>query len=145
MDEGQCVRITVTGESAEGERVSLTTRGMLHDLSAGWMLRYEEVDSDDTVSLTLVQCEEDRVTITRTGTLLSTIVFDQEETFLGEYVTPAGGFQLRVFTSEVRVQRRGLIGHIRLVYQISLSTAFTPDQEMATRHLDIRFAPCRKA
>lgn len=145
MDEGQCVRITVTGESAEGEQVTLTTRGMLHELPEGWMLRYEEVEPGDMASLTLVQCEEERVTITRTGTLLSTIVFDQEETFIGEYITPAGGFQLRVFTSEVRVQRRGLIGHITLAYQISLSTVFTPDQEMATRRLDIRFAPCRKA
>lgn len=144
MDDGQCVLITVSGADTQGESVSLSTRGRLHEMEEGWMLRYEETSPNDMEVIdTLVLCQEERVTVTRAGTLLSTLVFDEHETFVGEYRTPVGSFQLRVLASEVSIQRRGLMGHIKLVYSVSLGTPHSALEDSAMRYLDIRFSPCR--
>lgn len=143
IENGHSVLVTVTGADENGE-TSLSTRGLLVDVPGGWMLQYEETNPEDMSSTqTVVQCEGDRVTVTRTGTLLSTIVFDAHETFIGDYPTPVGSFQMRVFASEVDIKRREQIGRIHLVYEISLSTMFSPTEESSTRVLDIRFTPCR--
>lgn len=143
MDSEQRVWVTVSGVDEAGE-VSLSTRGTLVDVPGGWLLRYEETNPESmSTTETLVQCEGPRITVTRTGTILSTIVFDPQETFIGDYATPMGNFQIRVFASEVIIKRRGLIAHVHLAYQISLTSALSPLEDMATRTLDIRFTPCR--
>lgn len=144
MTPEQSVWVTVSGIDEAGE-VSLSTRGTLSDLPGGWLLRYEETNPESMdATETLVHCEGNRVTVTRTGTVLSTLVFDENETFVGDYPTPVGSFQIRVYASEVSIKRRGLIGHVHLLYQISLSSILSPQEEMATRTLDIRFTPCKR-
>lgn len=145
MDEATNVLVTVKGADMDGEEVMLSTQGELIDLEDGWLLRYDETNPDNlSVTHTYVRCEGSRVTVSRTGTMLTTIIFDRHETFVGDYPTPVGNFQLRVYASEVEAKRRGLIGHIHLVYQVGLSTAFSAADEMTTRYLDIRFTPCRR-
>lgn len=145
MVESHAIRLTVSGADADGEEISLTTTGTLTETGSGWSLEYEETNPNDmTVSETAVHCEGDRVTVSRTGTLLSTMVFDEHETFIGDYTTPLGNFQIRVLATELSVKRRGLVGHIHLVYQITLSTAFSSSDESTSRRLDIRFVPCRR-
>lgn len=144
MQNEQPVRITVSGIEDGQDSVSLTTQGVLSTLDDGWVLAYQETNPIDLSTIdTLVACTGTRVTVTRTGTLLSTIVFDEHETFVGEYITDYGSFQLRVYTSEAAVRRRGGIGHIHLVYQMSLTNSQSPSETMSTRHLDIRFTPCK--
>lgn len=141
-NDGRSVRITVTGRDADGEPVSLCTRGTLQDIPGGFALRYEETSLHDMETTdTLVECVEGRVTVSRSGTMLSTIVFDAQETFVGDYPTPHGNFQLRVLPSEVAVARRGDLGRIRLVYQINLSAQHAITEETFTRSLEIRFTP----
>lgn len=146
MDEANCVLITVTGSDEDGEAISLRTRGSLTiEDDDRWTLLYDETNpADMTTSQNLVHCEGERVTVVRTGTLLTTIVYDLHDTFVGDYITPYGSFQLRVYATEVLVRRDGHSGHIRLVYQISLSNDTTPTEDTALRSLDIQFVPCKR-
>lgn len=147
MDEKNIVMITVSGTDEEGETISLRTRGTLLDSedSDMWSLWYEETDpSDMTGTQTLLQCEGKRVTVSRAGSALSTIVFEAGEVFESDYTTPMGGFRVRVYASEVTIGRRGQSGRLRIVYQISLTTNLSPSEESALRKLDIRFVPCRR-
>lgn len=138
------MRLTVTGQDAEGDAISLMLRGVLYDMPQGWMLRYEETNPDDMTSAqSVVQVEGEQVTVTRSGAMLSTIVFNREETFVGEYATPMGSLRIRVLTLEMSIKRRGLIGHIRIAYELTLSSSITVAEELDQRTLDIRFTPCR--
>lgn len=145
VQEAQCVRVTTTGSDAGGETISLSTRGWLEDTRTGWLLRYGEEDpSDQSAMETLVLCEADRVTVTRIGAMPNTMVFCKGETFLGEYATPLGSLQMRIVATEVRIRRRGGVGHVRLSYQVSLRGALSSGEEADMRHLDISFVPCRR-
>lgn len=142
-DKEQCVRVNVTGSGAQGD-ISLSTRGTLQSFDDGWMLRYEETDPDARFSSeTILQCQGDRVIMTRSGSILSTIIFVEREAFTGDYQTPYGSFQIRVYPSTVRVRRRGNIGDVHLEYQMSLYSARTPLEESDTRFLTVRFSPCK--
>lgn len=144
MADVQRVRIVVAGTDATGEEVSLTTQGVLRDVEDGWLIAYTEMNPDDGSAVdTWVLCEGSRVTVTREETMLSTMVFDERETYVGTYQTPVGTFQIRLRASTVDVKRRGAMGRIRLAYQLSLSTPHSPDEEMTTRQLELRFSPCR--
>lgn len=144
MDNGQCVRLTVTGADAEGEEISLVTRGLLQVGDGWWVLRYEETSPDDmATTLTVVQVEGERVTVTRSSAMLSTIVFDRRDTFVGDYPTPLGSLRIRVLTSTLDIRRRGAVGRIRIVYEVTLSSSITVAEELDRRTLDIRFVPCR--
>lgn len=144
MDDGECVRVTITGVDAGNDFISLTTRGTLMDLGSQWVLQYTETNPDDLSEMkTLVQCEPERVTINRAGPFLSTLVFDMRDTFVGDYPTPFGSLQVRVYTSSLTIQRRGLFGRIQATYQVSLSSTHSPLEETMPRTLDIRFTPCR--
>lgn len=146
MHEEHSVMITVSGTDTAGETISLRTRGTLRtgEDSDRWALCYEETDiSDMTVTQTLLQCEGKHVTVSRAGATLSTIIFEAGEVFESDYATPAGGFRVRVYASEVTVERRGQNGRLRIVYQISLSSDLSPSEENELRKLDVRFVPCR--
>lgn len=144
MDNKQDVRVTVSGSDDDGEAITLTTLGTLEDLENGWLLSYQETNlMDMSTANTLVLCEGTRVTVTRTGTLLSTMVFDEKETFMGDYPTEFGSFQMRLYASEVSIRRRGSMGHIRLVYEVNLGSNLFSAESASTRHLDIRFVPCK--
>lgn len=145
MNEKQPVRLTVTGTEASGESIALTTTGMLWDGEEGWYLEYEETNPEDGQTMgTLVYCQGDRVTVSRTGALLSTLVFDMRDTFCGTYTLPIGSLKLRVLASQVEIKRRGAMGRIRLAYQMTISGPLSSDDEVTTRRLEIRFAPCRQ-
>jgi len=146
MADELAVLVTVTGRDEEGSRVTLSTRGTLMDIPDGFMLRYEETSPDDLwATQTLVECRGGGVTIIRAGSMVSTIVYMENETFVSEYGTPLGQFTLRIFTTDVKARRRGAMGHVRLAYQVNLSSDLSPSGEMEMRWLDIRFKPCGSA
>ncbi len=139
------VLISVSGSDAAGGEIVLTTVGTLAELPDGWLVSYDEIHPDDLASTsTTMECRTDGVTVLREGDVVSTIVYRKGETFVGDYQTALGAFELRVFTTEVHVKRRGNMGHIHLGYQISLSSGMSPGGEMAMRWLDVRFRPCRR-
>lgn len=143
-DGGSCVRLTVTGTDTEGDVISLVTKGTLHEGEGWWALHYEETNPDSmTTAQAIVQVEGSRVTVTRTSTMLSTIVFDEGETFVGDYPTPMGHLRIRILASSVKVRRRGGMGRIQLVYEVTLSSTLAVSEEMDRRTLDVQFVPCR--
>lgn len=139
------VLITVTGTDNMGGETTLSTLGALSELGEGWCLHYEETspDSMDTIQ-TLVAYRPNSVSIFRTGGIMSTIEYTENETFVSKYDTEMGSFILRIFSNEVRVRRRGNSGSIRLVYQVSLSSSLSSSGETAMRWLEIQFTPCGK-
>lgn len=144
MPEAFNIRVNIAGADTDGEVIALSTQGILQDVEDGWTLRYTETNPDDmTVSDTHIRCTANDVTVSRGGTVLTTLVFREGETFFGDYETPFGNLQLRMLPTEVSVSRRGLLGHIHLVYQVTLSNSFSPSEETSIRYLDIRFVPCR--
>ena len=139
------VLVTVTGTDEDNDQITLTTCGVLSDISDGFALRYEETSSDDLrPTQTLVECRKEGVSVVRADGVVSMVVYRENETFVSDYETPVGKFTLRVFTTEVSVRRREAMGHVALAYQVSLSSALSAEGETAMRWLDIRFKPCKK-
>ncbi len=144
MDELPVLVTVIGAGNAPGERITLTTRGLLGEAPHGWTLQYEETEPNEMLSTTtLIECTPGQVVVHRLGAVASTVIYRAGEMFEGDYKTPAGAFRLRIYSSEVQAKRRGAVGYIRLTYQVTLSTEMTPGGDTAMRKLDIRFRPCR--
>lgn len=137
------VKVTVEGADGDGETITLSTLGQTADTADGWCLRYEETSPESMESVqTVMYCREGGVTVVRVGSVVSTIVYREKETFVSDYETAMGKFVLRVFPTEVEAMRQPDGGGvIRLAYQINLSSEIMPSGEMAMRWLRVRFLP----
>ena len=135
--------ITMTGTNEAGDEISLCTGGTLEARDGdSFRLQFEEMGETGPI-LTFVDCEGQHVTITRAGGIGTAMSFRQGNPYESQYDTPAGMLFLRIYPTEVLVRRRGSRGHVRLVYQISIWSQFSPSQDASLRRLELRFRPCR--
>jgi len=138
------VLITVSSSSDADEEISLITRGTLASMTNGWGLCFHETGADPhTDYFTYLLCEENSVTISRIGETASTIVHRARETYVNSRETSKGTYSTCIFTHFVRIKRRGRTGQIQVSYQMNGSGAQVPYAGMLSRHLDIRFRPCK--
>ena len=114
--ETKMIPVIVTLQSyARGERgekeqpIKLMCRGKMRPTSDGCMLRYQEVQQDDTgetlaqdVILNVQNTPEPRVTMTRLGDYGTTMVFVKDRRFEGAYHTPYGDLGLALYAMQVQ-------------------------------------------
>ena len=130
------------GEHGEKEQpVKLMCRGRLRTTNDGCMLRYQEVQQDDTgetvstdVILNIQQKEGPRVTMTRTGDYGTTMVFVKDRRFEGAYHTPYGDLGLALYAMQVQCKLAEDYGSIHLEYQLDMQGSYS-----AVQCIDVSF------
>ena len=124
------------GEHGEKEQpVKLMCHGKLRPTTDGCMLRYQEVQQDDTgetvstdVILNIQPKDGPRVTMTRLGDYGTTMVFVKDRRFEGAYHTPYGDLELALFATQVNVQAGPESGSVHLEYQLDMQGSYAAVQ-----------------
>lgn len=128
--EGTPVLLTMTG-SARNERgeaeepVKLMTTGVLKPSASGYMLRYQESQTDEGDGSVMTQdiillMQPGRVTMTRLGDFGTSMVFVKDRRFEGVYHTPYGDLDMALFATQVSVSLAPDHGSVSLEYQLDL-------------------------
>ena len=120
------------GEHGEKEQpVRLMCHGRMRPTNDGCMLRYEEVQQDDTgatvstdVILNIQLKDGPRVTMTRMGDYGTTMVFVKDRRFEGVYRTPYGDMEMALFATRVDVELGEDKGSVYLEYQLDFAGGF---------------------
>lgn len=138
------VLVTVSSTDEESGQVSLTTRGLLASAPNAWGLCFHEIAGDLRADhFTYLLCEDNVVTISRIGDPVSVIVHRAGGTYVNCQRTSEGARTTRIFTHFVHIKRRGRTGQILLSYQMSGPDGPFSHSGMLSRHLEIRFQPCK--
>ena len=124
------------GEHGEKEQaIRLMCHGKMRPTTDGCMLRYQEVQQDDTgetvstdVILNIQQKDGPRVTMTRTGDYGTTMVFVKDRRFEGAYHTPYGDLSLALYAMQVQCKVAEDCGSVHLEYQLDMQGSYSAEQ-----------------
>lgn len=130
------------GEHGEKEQpIKLMCHGKLKPTADGCMLKYQEVQQDDTgatqtqdVILNIQQKDGPRVTMTRMGDYGTTMVFVKDRRFEGAYHTPYGDLALALYAMQVQCKVEEDHGHVHLEYQLDMQGSYS-----AVQCIDVSF------
>ena len=130
------------GEHGEKEQpIKLMCHGKLKPTADGCMLKYQEVQQDDTgatqtqdVILNIQQIDGPRVTMTRMGDYGTTMVFVKDRRFEGAYHTPYGDLALALYAMQVQCKVEEDHGHVHLEYQLDMQGSYS-----AVQCIDVSF------
>ena len=122
-----------TGGNEEEAPIRLRCRGQLRETAGGYMLRYQEVQTDDDSGQSVTQdvilgLQKDRVTMTRLGAFGTTMVFVKDRRFEGAYHTPFGDLALALYAMPVQCQVAEDHGHVHLEYQLDMQGSYSAVQ-----------------
>lgn len=114
-----------SGDSEPEELVRLRCQGELKETSTGYLLRYQEVQTDEETGKTVSQdvilsLQPDRVTMNRLGAFGTTMVFVKDRRFEGAYHTPYGDLGLALFATQVSCRLGPDSGSVHLEYQLDM-------------------------
>ena len=119
--------------SEEDTPMRLRCRGQLRETSGGYLLRYQEVQTDEGSGQTIAQdvilgLQPERVTMTRLGDYGTTMVFVKDRRFEGAYHTPYGDLELALYATQVSCQLGPDNGSIHLEYQLDMQGSYASVQ-----------------
>ena len=130
------------GEHGEKEQpIKLMCHGKLKLTADGCMLKYQEIQQDDTgatnaqdVVLNIQPKDGPRVTMTRLGDYGTTMVFVKDRRFEGAYHTPFGDLGLALYAMQVQCKLGEDYGSIHLEYQLDMQGSYS-----AVQCIDVSF------
>ena len=130
------------GEHGEKEQpIKLMCHGKLKLTADGCMLKYQEIQQDDTgatnaqdVILNIQPKDGSRVTMTRLGDYGTTMVFVKDRRFEGAYHTPYGDLALALYAMQVQCKVAEDHGSVHLEYQLDMQGSYS-----AVQCIDVSF------
>ena len=130
------------GEHGEKEQpIKLMCHGKLKLTADGCMLKYQEIQQDDTgatnaqdVILNIQPKDGPRVTMTRLGDYGTTMVFVKDRRFEGAYLTPYGDLALALYAMQVQCKVAEDHGSVHLEYQLDMQGSYS-----AVQCIDVSF------
>ena len=130
------------GEHGEKEQpIKLMCHGKLKLTADGCMLKYQEIQQDDTgatnaqdVILNIQPTDGPRVTMTRLGDYGTTMVFVKDRRFEGAYHTPYGDLALALYAMQVQCKVAEDHGSVHLEYQLDMQGSYS-----AVQCIDVSF------
>lgn len=106
----------------EPETVKLVTEGTLEDRGEGGIvLSYQESETSGLEStLTTVRVEPGRVTVQRTGSVNSQMIFEEDKQHVSLYHTPYGALEVGLRTRKVHISMDGRGGDVTVYYALAI-------------------------
>ncbi|MBQ3486113.1 MAG: DUF1934 domain-containing protein [Clostridia bacterium] len=144
------VTLTSSAHSEGGDQdtpIRLRCQGQLKQTASGFMLRYQEIQTDDETGKTVSQdvilgLQPDRVTMTRLGAFGTTMVFVKDRRFEGAYHTPYGDLGLALFATQVVCQAGPESGFVHLEYQLDMQGSYAAVQTIDVTYTAEGTHPC---
>ena len=120
----------------EPEVIELVTEGVLEKDETGWDLSYEESDLTGLQGVTTTfRIEQERVVLTREGTLSSQMIFVEGEPHDSLYKMDFGALMITVCATKVTFDLSEEGGTVDLEYKIEIEQS---SAGMIDYHLDVR-------
>lgn len=114
-----------TDDAEQEQPIRMRCQGQLKETASGYMLRYQEIQTDDATGQSQTQdvilsLQPGRVTMNRLGPFGTTMVFVKDRRFEGAYRTPYGDLELALFATQVSCQAGPDSGYVHLEYQLDM-------------------------
>lgn len=133
-DKGRRVLVTLLGaakneQGESDEPIRLMTTGELKPTPNGYILRYQESQTDDSDGSVMTQdivlmMQPGRVSMNRLGEYGTSMVFVKDRRFEGVYHTPYGDMDMALFATRVDVNLDAEHGSVHLEYQLDFAGGF---------------------
>lgn len=133
-EQGRRVLVTLSGAARNDlgeadEPIKLLTTGEVTTIEGGYLLRYEESQTDESDGSVMTQeilllIEPNQVTMTRLGDFGTSMVFVKDRRFEGVYRTPYGDMGMALFATRVDVDAAPDHGSIYLEYQLDFQGGY---------------------
>ncbi len=133
-EQGRRVLVTLSGAARNDlgeadEPIKLLTTGEVTAIEGGYLLRYEESQTDESDGSVMTQeilllIEPNQVTMTRLGDFGTSMVFVKDRRFEGVYRTPYGDMDMALFATRVDVDAAPDHGSIYLEYQLDFQGGY---------------------
>lgn len=133
-EQDRRVLVTLSGTSRNElgqaeEPIKLLTTGRLTAIEGGYLLRYEESQTDESDGSVMTQeilllIEPSQVTMTRLGDFGTSMVFVKDRRFEGVYHTPYGDMDMALFATRVDVDAAPDHGTVYLEYQLDFQGGY---------------------
>lgn len=150
-EKGRSVLVTLYGASKNDigemeEPIRLMTKGELVRTPGGYVLRYEESQTDEGDGSVMTQeillmMEPGRVSMTRLGPFGTSMVFVKGQRFEGVYHTPYGDMDMAIFATQVKVELGEDKGSVMLEYQLDMQGGFVSMHTLQLEYVASR-KPC---
>ena len=122
------VLVTLSGTSdasGQDDTIRVMTKGQLRQTPSGYMLRYQETQTDEGDGSVMTQdiilnMQPGRVSMTRLGDYGTTMVFVKDTRFEGKYRTPFGELDMALYATQVQTDLSPEKGSVYLKYQLEL-------------------------
>lgn len=128
------VLITLSGGSKnelneEEEPIKLLTHGQLTDIGEGYILRYEETQTDENDGSVMTQevmltMQPHQVIMNRCGDYGTSMVFAKDRRFEGAYHTPFGSLDIALYTTRMDMTLNPEQGSLYLEYQLDFQGGY---------------------
>ncbi len=121
----------------EPETVKLVTKGTLEDRGEdGIVLSYQESEASGLEgTLTTVLIEPGRVTVQRTGSVNSQMIFEEGKQHLSIYHTPYGALEVGLRTRKAHISMDGRGGDVTIYYTLAIERG---DEGSNMLHINVR-------
>lgn len=144
-DEGRHVLVTLMGAAKNDvgeaeEPIRLMTTGELKATPSGYMLRYQESQTDDSDGSVMTQdiillMQPGRVSMNRLGDFGTSMVFVKDRRFEGVYRTPYGDMDMALYATRVDVELSEDRGSVYLEYQLDFAGGFASMHTMRLEYM----------
>ncbi len=132
------VYVSIVGESVvngETDKTELVTEGDYTFRGGKYLLRYKEglVEGEENCS-TMIKFDENIITMTRTGTSNTQMIFEHGKRHLSHYETPIGSFTIGIRTDSLQVDVGENGGDVEIKYVLDINNV----QSKNNLHMNIR-------
>ncbi len=144
-DQGRRVLVTLLGgsknEMGESEEpIRLMTTGELKKTPSGYILRYQESQTDESDGTVMTQdivlmMQPGRVSMNRLGDFGTSMVFVKDRRFEGVYRTPYGDMDMALFATRVDMNLGEDKGSVQLEYQLDFAGGFASMHTMQLEYV----------
>lgn len=136
-----------TDDAEQEQPIRMRCQGQLRETSGGFMLRYQEIQTDDATGQSQTQdvilsLQPGRVTMNRLGPFGTTMVFVKDRRFEGAYRTPYGDLELALFATQVTCQAGPESGYVHLEYQLDMQGSYAAVQTIDVTYTTEGALPC---
>lgn len=123
------VYVSITGESiidGEADRTEFVTEGDYVFRGGKYFLKYKEglIEGEESLT-TMIKLDKNTVTMTRSGSANTQMIFEGGKRHLSHYETPMGSFTIGILTDSMQVNLGENGGDVKIKYVLEINNVKT--------------------
>ena len=121
--------ITVKGNQSlnnDSSDIEIITEGIFKKSESGYTIQYNETEMTGFEgTTTTLNVSDGSVTLIRTGSNNSSMIFEKGQKYMGHYETPYGSFTIGIISNKVNIDLTDSGGNIQVGYLLEIDNLVT--------------------